>query len=279
MSSNKALLIKNFLSNIQVDVDMAGYTKCPQNWRDIDYIPEYNKFYYICDGEGWLKIGDKEYYPKPGQLFLMPAGVIQSYSTISEFTFLKYWCHFTAKINDMNLFDVIKTPIYVDVPTNSQFSSLFQNLVLNYEKDTYSSILKTRGAMFEILAWYFEYIDIKSIDLSSYSSTRELLEVVDYIEKNLSRNITVDELSRIVHFHPNYFTRFFKDHIGYSPIQYINKLRLDKAKQLLRSTTLSVKEITDLIGFNDPSYFSRLFKKNTGLSPLEYRNGDVNIDI
>lgn len=272
MNSNKALLIKNFLSNIQVNVDIAGYTQCPRNWRDIDYIPEYNKFYYIIDGEGWLRIGDNEYYPKPGQLFLMPAGVIQSYSTTSEFTFLKYWCHFTAKINDINLFDIIKTPIYIDVPNDSQLKPLFRNLVLNYEKDTFSSILATRGAMFQILAWYFEHIDIKSINLSSYSSTYELLEVLAYIEKNLSKNITVDELSRIVHFHPNYFTRFFKEHIGCSPIQYINGLRLNKAKQLLRNTTLSIKEITDLIGFNDPSYFSRVFKKNTGLSPLEYRN-------
>lgn len=273
MNSDKNLLIKNFLSNLQVDVDIAGYTHCPRNWSDLDYIPEYNKFYYICKGEGWLRIEDNEYYPRPGQLFLMPAGVIQSYSAISDFTFLKYWCHFIAKINDINLFDVIQTPTYIDVCADSQLISLFQKLVLNYEKGSFSSVLETRGIMFQILAWYFNHLDIESINLSSYSSTHELLEVLTYIEKNLSQSITVEELSQIVHFHPNYFTRFFREHIGCSPIQYINRLRLDKAKQLLRSTNLSIKEITDLTGFNDAGYFSRVFKKNTGLSPLEYRNG------
>lgn len=271
--NNKDLLIKNFLSNLQVNVDMAGYTQCPRDWRDIDYIPEYNKFYYILGGEGWLKIGDEEYYPKPGQLFLMPAGVVQSYSAISDCTFLKYWCHFTARIGDMNLFDVIKTPVCLDTSIDAQLKSLFQSLVFYYEKETFSSVLQTRGIMFQILAWYFEHINIRSINLSSYSSTQELLEVLNYIEKNLSHNITVEELSQIVHFHPNYFIRFFRDHIGCSPVQYINRMRLDKAKQLLRNTSLSIKEITDLTGFNDASYFSRVFKKNTGLSPLEYRNG------
>jgi len=273
MKDNKELLIKNYLSNLQVNVEMAGYTQCPRDWRELDYIPEYNKFYYICKGEGWLKIGEFEYYPKPGQLFLMPAGILQSYSVISDNTFLKYWCHFTAKINDMNLFDIIKTPIFIDVDEDSELSSLFKDLIFYYEKRSFSSVLKIRGIMFQILAWYFEHLDMRDIYLSSYSSTRQLLKVLNYIEKNLSQNITVEELAQIVHFHPNYFTRFFRDHIGCSPVQYINRMRLDKAKQLLRSTSLSIKEITDLTGFNDASYFSRVFKKNVGLSPLEYRNG------
>ncbi len=269
---NRDLLIKNFFSNLNVHVDMVGYTKCSLDWCDIDYIPEYNKLYYILDGEGWLKIGDKEYYPKSGQLFIMPSGILQSYSSLNNRTFLKYWCHFTAEINHMNLFDIIKIPSYLDVPENSKLKILFEELLHFYEQGTAPSILKARGTMLEILALYFEHIPEGSMDLSYYSSTKELLEVLSYIEENLSKNITIEELAQMVHFHPNYFTRFFRDHIGCSPIQYINKMRLNRAKDLLRTTSLSIKEITDLTGYNDPSYFSKNFKKNIGLSPIEYRN-------
>lgn len=269
---NKELLMKNLFSYLNVDVQMVGYTKCPVDWRDIDYRPEYNKIYYILDGEGWLKIGDKEYYPEPGQLFIMPSGVIQSYSSISHKTFLKYWCHFTAKINDIDIFDMLSIPVSLDVYQEIELKTIFERLLYFYEKGTPYSILRTRGIMLELLAWFFEQIAISEISLLSHSFTKELLEVLRYIEDNLSNNITIDELSKIVHFHPNYFIRFFRDHMGCSPIQYINKMRLEKAKKLLKTTDLSIKEITDLTGFNDASYFSRNFKKNLGLSPMEYRN-------
>ncbi|MDG0791526.1 AraC family transcriptional regulator [Cohnella ginsengisoli] len=58
----------------------------------------HNKFYFITDGEGWLKIGDRELYPKPGRLALMPEGVLQSYPAIYDKPYTKYWCHFTAKM-------------------------------------------------------------------------------------------------------------------------------------------------------------------------------------
>ena len=47
-------IIKNYLSNIQVNVTMVGHGKVLPDWRDIDYTPDYNKFYYICNGQGWL---------------------------------------------------------------------------------------------------------------------------------------------------------------------------------------------------------------------------------
>src|SRR5690242_5784985 len=98
MNDNEKHLIKSYLSNVQVNVTLAGYSNVGPEWRDIDYTPDYNKFYFICEGEGCLKIGDKEYLPKPGQMFLMPQGIQQSYFTINENSFTKYWCHFTAKI-------------------------------------------------------------------------------------------------------------------------------------------------------------------------------------
>jgi AraC family transcriptional regulator, arabinose operon regulatory protein len=115
MNDEKKLLIKDYLSNMKVGVSDIGYMKVTPEWRDIDYVPNYNKFYFICEGEGYLKINGVEYFPKPGQLFLMPSGVMQSYSIINENTFLKYWCHFTANIGDMNLFDdVLITTVLED---------------------------------------------------------------------------------------------------------------------------------------------------------------------
>lgn len=66
---NHKTLLTNHLSNLQVDLFMVNFNRCDTDWQDLDYTPDYSKFYLICEGEGWLKIGDQEYYPAPGQLF------------------------------------------------------------------------------------------------------------------------------------------------------------------------------------------------------------------
>lgn len=269
---NKKVLLKNYLSNLQVEVDVASYVHCPQNWREIDYIPGYNKFYWIRSGEGWLKIGNEEYYPKPGQLFIMPAGVLQSYSIISKNTFSKYWCHFIAKIGDVNLFDIIHYPVFVNAGNDRRLEKLFDKLIFNMENNQFTSVIKRKAALIEIIAYFLDNTNIESIFLSTSPSVDKLNHVLSYIENNLSDNINIETLAQIVHFHPNYFIKFFRDHLGCSPIKYINRARVEKAKYLLKNTSLTVKEIAGKIGFNDSSYFSKTFKKYTDLSPLEFRS-------
>ena len=63
----------------------------------------------------------------------------------------------------------------------------------------------------------------------------------------------------------------FKEQTGYPPLQYINKLRIERAKQLLADAGLSVSECAETLGFTDVNYFSRLFRKFTGVSPSKYK--------
>jgi len=94
--------------------------------------------------------------------------------------------------------------------------------------------------------------------------------VLTYIEKNLDGNISVETLAQIANFHPNYFISVFKEFTGSSPIQYINRRRIEKAKELLAVSELSVSNISESLGL-ELSYFSRMFKELTGLSPKAYR--------
>ena len=64
----------------------------------------------------------------------------------------------------------------------------------------------------------------------------------------------------------------FKKYTGETPLQFLIKLRLDTAKNLLKSTTCTVNEISEMIGYDNPLYFSRLFSKHVGISPQKYRS-------
>ena len=70
-----------------------------------------------------------------------------------------------------------------------------------------------------------------------------------------------------------HFIHLFREYTGFSPHAYVTRLRLDKAKDLMVSTTMNISEIAFAVGYANPLYFSRLFKRHTGLSPSRFRTG------
>jgi AraC family transcriptional regulator, arabinose operon regulatory protein len=272
MDGNDIQFQKDFLVNLQLNIITASYTHCWENWSDFDYTPDYNKFYFICGGEGLIKIGNVEYYPKEGQMVLMPAGIVQSYSTINKNTFKKYWCHFTAKIGDINLFDFFDVPYLVKVEDSIKLKNLFEELVLIQENQTLYSIFKEKAILTEIISYYIEKAKVNNLKFSKFSTIEKLNSSLKYIQDHISENITVEALANFVHFHPNYFTNIFKKHMGISPIQYINKIKFEKAKYFLKTTDLHINEIAERTGFCDIYYFSKSFKSYSGYSPSDFRN-------
>ncbi|WP_409344995.1 AraC family transcriptional regulator [Paenibacillus sp. MBLB4367] len=267
---DKTKLLKSYLSNMQVDVSDAHYTKVNINWKAPEFIPSINRFYYIVEGEGRLTIDGEVFHPKPGQLFLMPAGVKQSYSTISDDTFAKHWCHFTAMIGEMHLFQILKIPFFIEVRDPEHVTALFQRLSQQFGSPGVTGMLRTKATMLELLSYFLEHTVIENIRLAATDSVEKLTAVLRHIDSHLTETVSVEELAKLAHLHPNYFIKFFKAHLGDSPIQYINKRKLDHAKTLLRTTNLSIKEIAEATGM-DLHYFSRLFKQAAGMSPTVYR--------
>lgn len=95
-----------------------------------------------------------------------------------------------------------------------------------------------------------------------------------YIEENYNKDISLDEVSRSVDISPYYFSKLFKEKTGENFIEYLTSIRIEKAKKLLKSSDMNIKNICIDIGYSDPNYFSRIFKKLVGVTPTEYRELD-----
>ncbi|XEC93291.1 AraC family transcriptional regulator [Paenibacillus tarimensis] len=242
----------------------------PVTWRSDDYIPEFNRLYYIIEGEGFIKVDGKQYDPKPGDLCLLPAGVSQSYGTAGLNTFGKFWCHFTAKTGGFPLFDLLDTPVVISVDDGAVLREKFEKLIVFTRSDTWTSVLYAHAALLEIIGLFLDRAGAVEWDVRSTASLEKLHDVLVYIDEHLGESLSVQKLARIAHFHPNYFIRLFKNITGLSPIQYVNRKRIDKARHLLDVTPLSVTAVAEQLGMELP-YFSRLFKEYTGLSPTEYK--------
>ncbi len=95
----------------------------------------------------------------------------------------------------------------------------------------------------------------------------------EYIRNNFSKDISLDDVSRVVNISPYYFSKIFKEDTGENFVEYVTNIRIEHAKELLETTEYSMKEICSMVGYSDPNYFSRSFKKHVGVTPTEFKGG------
>ncbi len=112
----------------------------------------------------------------------------------------------------------------------------------------------------------------ESNNFDSYSKNYVTNKIIDYLNENYAQKISLEKIANNMYLSPVYISRIFKEVTGESPINYLIKIRLAKAKELLeKDDSSNVKAIGTAVGYDDVYHFSKLFKKYYGISPLNYR--------
>lgn len=109
------------------------------------------------------------------------------------------------------------------------------------------------------------------IEEKSRESTRPIRMAKQYMKENYKKPITLDEVSAHVGFSAAYFSSLFKKESGMNFLEYLSELRMNRAKELLKETNMSVTVICEEVGYSDIKHFTKSFKKNTGINPKDYR--------
>ncbi|GAA0179999.1 AraC family transcriptional regulator [Clostridium sediminicola] len=97
---------------------------------------------------------------------------------------------------------------------------------------------------------------------------------MEYINKHYNEDININQLAAIEHYNVNYYSEWFKKQTGMCPRDYIQRLRIEKAKELLTTTNYSISEITNQVGYDHSSSFCRVFKLLENISPRSYRKSN-----
>lgn len=108
-------------------------------------------------------------------------------------------------------------------------------------------------------------------DFGAIKHQNIIFKATAYIKEHLAERITLDQVASHVYLSKSYFCRIIKTGLGCTFTEYVNRLRIERSKTLLRNSQMSIAEISLAVGFDDQSYFTRIFKKLTGCSPGKYR--------
>ncbi|WP_379134784.1 response regulator [Paenibacillus sp. sgz500958] len=105
----------------------------------------------------------------------------------------------------------------------------------------------------------------------SQSGNANMKRLLDYMEEHYAEPLSLTELARHFHFNPSYLSSLFTAQSKEGFKEHLNKIRTDKAAELLRGDDAPISDISSMVGYGDHSYFCKVFKKYTGLSPSHYR--------
>lgn len=94
---------------------------------------------------------------------------------------------------------------------------------------------------------------------------------LELIDKKYYDNLTLDYMANHLYLNKCYFCTIFKQCMGKSFCNYLNEVRIEKSKELLKNEELSMLEIAHAVGFNNQTYYNSLFKKLTNLTPMQYK--------
>lgn len=153
----------------------------------------------------------------------------------------------------------------------------YENGGMVYEfsaRKDYLPAVMNMGDMQELEHWFVMKIGEASQNVlgkGAEKSSSVIGTAKEYIQANYSKDISLDDVSRRVNISPYYFSKIFKEDTGEGFVEYLTRIRMEKAKELLTTTEYSMKEICSMVGYADPNYFSRSFKKNVGVTPTEYK--------
>ncbi|MBK5719854.1 helix-turn-helix domain-containing protein [Dysgonomonas sp. Marseille-P4677] len=227
---------------------------------------------YIVKGRGTFKSKElKKTEIKEGHMFMLFPAEWHTYFPCKKTGWDEYWIGFSGKnIKSIveNKFFKTQKPIF-NVGIQDDIVSLYKQAirVAIEQKSGYQQMLA--GIVNLLLGYAYSY---------DRFSIFEDLQVVNQINKakimmaeNFNMGINPKEIAEKVNMSYSWFRRIFKQYTGFAPAQYIQKIKINKSKELLTNSNLRIKEIALDVGFSNTECFCTIFKKHTDYTPNEYR--------
>lgn len=262
MKIKKSGYTQKIFGQYKTGITDSGFAKADSEWDSSFVCSPFSRLYYVSGGYAEIRIKDRLIPLSPGRAYLIPLGT--KYSCFCGGTMEHLYFH--INIDAPNGYDLLRGAecVCCDIPTEKimhlkdlYFSSSFTDqLELKYE--LYRSI--------QILLSLQPSVTEFEVTLSP-----DIIKTIEYIRNNLSLQLTTADIADSLFLSKNTLAKQFRREVGLPIGKYIDKLIFFEAEKMLTKSSMSLKDISDALGFCDQFYFSRRFQQLFEETPMAYR--------
>jgi AraC family transcriptional regulator, arabinose operon regulatory protein len=234
---------------------------------------EQNILIVCVKGEGWCEIGGKTEIIRPAQALLIPRGKPHTYGASTKNPWSIHWVGFLGDDADYYLQMLPHNSWKVHISRNTlklmrdDFRSMYHCVRLGYAGH---NIYYLTHAARHILGLLF-YGNRAYAPEMREQSRYDLDAWIEFMADRIGGSLTLAEMARNAGLSAQHFSNIFRRRTGASPVEFFIHLKIQRACQLLDTTSKGIKEVSRAVGYDDPYYFSRIFRKVMAVSPSHYR--------
>ena len=268
----------------------VGFAEHHADWNWEKISSPFFRIYLIAEGQATVIINNIKYLLLPGKLYLIPP--YTTHTDRNDCYFSIFYIHIYEDLrNNISMFDQMLFPVQInasyldellikrlheinplsnlkkyDPSSYDNPVNLMQSIVENTHVPI-STQIETNGILFQLFSKFLFLAQQRDIN----KDTR-IIKVLHYIYKNIDTKISIKELSSLCYMSDDHFIRLFKKELKTTPINYINKKKIEKSQLMLLIKNIAIKDIAYSLSFENVSYFNRIFKQNIGKTPNEYKS-------
>ncbi|MCI8400316.1 MAG: AraC family transcriptional regulator [Oscillibacter sp.] len=254
-----------------------GWEQCEPLHCFGPYMRHHYLFHYVISGRGWFDTDiagvTQHFHLEANQGFLIPPNKVTTYCADEKEPWKYVWLEFDglrvqeyldhAGLNDAH-------PIYI--PQSPAQGETVRDLMLYIANHAKSSPIHLIGHAYLFLDALIQSSAARRPMAETQLRDFYIHEAVTYMDQNYHRDLTVEEVADVCKLNRSYFSKLFRESMGCPPQEFLIRMRLTKAAELMKTTRDSIGDIAAACGYPNQLHFSRAFKKRYGASPREWRN-------
>ena len=254
-----------------------GWEQCAPLHSFGPFVRNHYLFHYVISGRGYLDADGpdgvtRRYELKAGQGFLICPGLVNTYFADQHDPWKYVWVEFEGLraeeyLNAAGL--TASQPIYQ--PKAPALAQPVEETMMYIADHGKASTLNLIGHLCLFLDALIQSSSTRREARASRLQDFYIQEAVIFMEHNYPRELTVEEVADACKLNRSYFSKLFKENMGCPPQEFLIRLRLSKAAELMKSSKASIGEISAACGYPNQLHFSRAFKKRYGVSPRQWR--------
>ncbi|WP_134699229.1 AraC family transcriptional regulator [Ammoniphilus sp. YIM 78166] len=264
------------LNRLVFSLLLVGHKKCDATWYQSPREHPFHSLWLVVKGRGEFTIDGVHYPVEQGKLFFFTPGMVcervSNPENPLEYYFLRF--SFAEAHQDKEDWQLLSSKS-LQFPLRGMYS--LQNPLpiikvveqLDYYWKRRGSIIQMKRKIFfqELLLLIMQDLRVQKME----GDTNMMLDrTIDYMVNHYQEAVALENLANIAGLSLSHYSRQFKKYMGYTPMEYLTHLRVDRAKELLILSDYRLKAVAESVGYQDEFYFSRVFKKIEGVSPTEF---------